>query len=78
MQTEPGRYRYRGWRESRRLVELAKSVPCDLARVWTQHQANSDYYDDNIVAALLTLVQTRVSQIQHLRCQIRYRLRNHS
>ena len=78
MQTEPGRYRYRGWRASHRLVELAKSVPCDLKDVWFQQVLNEHYYEDNIVPALLTLVETRVSQIQHLRTQLRYRLRNHS
>jgi hypothetical protein len=74
MQTEPGNFRYRGWRESRDLVEMAKSVPCDLKTL-------TDTANDNEIAYTTaqdyidTLTDDRASTLEHLFAQLAYRLR---
>jgi hypothetical protein len=74
MQTEPGNFRYRGWRESRDLVEMAKSVPCDLKSL-------ADAANDNEIAYataqgyLDTLTEDQASTLEHLYAQLAYRLR---
>ena len=75
MQTEPGRFRYRGWRESRDLVELAKSIPADVQDLTTTQLANEGAYEEVIPPQML-LLRTRVSEIQHYRAQLRHRLLN--
>jgi len=77
MQTEAGRYRYRGWRESVGLVELAKSIPADVQDLLTRQLANEGDYE-SAVPPEMQLIQARVSQIQHYRAQLRHRLLNRS
>jgi predicted RNA-binding protein with EMAP domain len=77
VQTEPGNIRYRGWRESKRLVEVAKSVPCDLKKITAGCQAIENSYVTT-QALVDTLSQQVVSQIQHARSQIFYRLKKDS
>lgn len=77
MQTEPGNFRYRGWRESKRLVEIAKSAPCDLKETTDACQQFENTYEVT-EGYLDTLTQTVVSQIQHLRSQIFYRVKKDS
>ena len=76
MQTEPGRYRYRGWRQSRDLVEVAKSVPADVADLLAAQLDNEGDYEAAVPAPLALANQTRVSEIQHYRTQVRHRLLN--
>lgn len=78
MQTQPGRYRYRGWRQSRRLVDLAQSVPADVKDRWDAQLANETAYDAGVPDPVAALAETRVSEIQHYRTQLRYRLLNRS
>lgn len=75
MQTEKGNVRYRGWRESKWLVEIIHSIPCDLKNTTAACQA----LETNYLQAegyIDTLSQAVVSQIQHLRSQIFYRLKD--
>lgn len=74
MQTEPGNYRRRGWRESRRLVELAKAVPADLKQITARYWAAQVDYEA-VRTRLDTLTDTHVAKLQHLRAQIQYRLK---
>ncbi|HYT45395.1 MAG TPA: hypothetical protein VEP90_23910 [Methylomirabilota bacterium] len=74
MQLEPGNFRYRGWRESKRLVEIIHSVPADLKSTTAQVQVLENNYV--ITQGLIdVLSQQVVSQLQHARSQIFYRLK---
>lgn len=77
MQTEHGNFRFRGWRESKRLVEVTKTVPCDLKATTANCQQVENNYDA-VAGDIDTLSQQVVSQIQHLRSQIFYRLKRNS
>lgn len=74
MQVEPGNHRYRGWRESKKLVDLLKAVPCDLKLTTAACQALENNYVTT-QGLIDTLSQQVVSQIQHVRSQIFYRLK---
>lgn len=78
MQTQIGRYRYRGWRESRGLVELAKSVPADVKDLTDAHLANEAEYAGEIPPQMELVNHALVSQVQHYRAQLRHRLLNRS
>ncbi len=74
MQSEPGNFRARGWRESKRLVEMVHAIPCDLKLITATCQNTENSYLAT-QASVDTLSQQVVSQIQHLRSQIFYRLK---
>lgn len=74
MQQEPGNHRYRGWRESKKLVETAHAAPCDLALVSESlYAVEVDF--DSVSDSITQLLLTTVSQIQHIRTQLRHRIR---
>lgn len=73
MQTQRQNYRYRGWRRSSDLTDLAHAGPCDLTRVMRAAVANEGGLDA-LLATVATIVETDVSTLQHLRVQIMYRL----
>lgn len=74
MQTQRNNFRYRGWRLSRQLVELTKSIPSDLAQISQDDYTNQGSFD-TLETHTDTLCETLVSELQHLRYQLRYRLR---
>lgn len=73
MQLEYTAYRYRGYRASRPLVALPRAGAADLKRVVDQDDANQSSYT-TLSAHLTTLSETRVSELQHYRRQLRFRL----
>jgi hypothetical protein len=75
MQSEPSRYRARGWRDSSQLVDLAKAVPSDLVRLLREENA-AGASRDQLAALLSQIALDPVSTLQHYRTQILYRLRN--
>jgi hypothetical protein len=77
MQVEPGNFRYRGWRESRDLVEMAKATPADLKRLTAEAQTADNTYLTTR-SHLDTETMTHVSTLQHLRSQILYRVKRDS
>jgi hypothetical protein len=77
LQLEKVNHRFRGFRESTELVEFAKSSPCDLKKVSAEmNTADLDY--EAIRTPIDILASSRISSLQHLRAQIRFRLRIHT
>jgi hypothetical protein len=77
MQTQTGRHRYRGWRESKTLVQLAKGAAADFKTLATDQRSNESDFDA-LETKMDTLTETYASQIQHLRTQMRYRMTHRS
>lgn len=78
MQTQIGRFRYRGWRESRSLVDLARSVPADVKDRIQAQLDNEANYAATVPSQLALVNEDRVAEIQHYRAQLRHRLPNRS
>lgn len=75
MQTESSRNRFRGWRESKRLVETCKSTPVDLKDMTSQANANDVSYE--VLQSFVSLLtEDQVSLIQRVRLQMRLRIKN--
>jgi hypothetical protein len=74
MQLESARARYRGVRESAPLVSLGHALTSDVCRVMNDQEANDAAYE-LLAYQLTTVCHTRLSQLLHLRTQLRYRLR---
>ena len=74
MQTESGRSRFRGYRRSSDLVEMAKAPASDWKKVYVDDLANKTTYVTT-KAHLDTLTETRVSELQHIRAQAHFRIK---
>ncbi len=69
-------FRYKGYRLSRQLVFMAKAGVSDLGQL--SESAYSNLTDsDSQEAYLEQLSLEQVSELQHLRAQLRYRLRRY-
>lgn len=73
MQLSRANHRFRGWRRSADLVELARMLPTDLKRTLAAAVVNEAALD-GLNEQLTTLGETRVAALQHLRVQVQYRL----
>lgn len=73
MQTEcANRFRYRGWKESKQLVQTEKAMGCDAYAIDSINN-NIENNRESVKSVLKTLTQTRVSEIQHIRAQVKYK-----
>ena len=71
-QLSVGNFRFRGWRRSADLVEIAHAVPTDLKRT-VQNQLANESQLDSVNAGLIGIGLTQVAKLQHLRVQVQYR-----
>ena len=78
MQTQPARFRHRGYRESRALVALAKSIPADVKDLLDAQLANEAAYEGALPPQVALVNDERVAEIQHYRAQLAHRLLNRS
>lgn len=76
MQSQRARYRYRGYRESRPLVDLGKAAASDLTRLQLAAREHEQLAEENLRPHFTTLSEEQIRTLQHLRVQVAYRLRN--
>ena len=74
MQTQPNSHRFRGWRESKKFMDMLHAAPADLKEIDAAcQQFENTYFTTR--GLVDTISQQSISNIQHLRSQIAYRLK---
>ena len=73
MQSQRTNFRYRGYRRSAPLVSIGKSAASDFARIGTNQRTNEGSFS-NLESSFVSLTESQVSQLQHLRVQLNHYL----